>query len=186
MLLYGRNILTRLDVSKPNLAQTVQRKQINMNTRYSGVRRLEVGQTVITRDYRISRNKWVHGQIYSQTGPLSYKVDVDGTLWRRHLDQLILADISSAAPQNSTIPEMSSPAFISGGSRNAGIGESESSNRKATPAVSSPEKTPAVSSLEKTLTSHRTPPVTAVQRSPVAAVRQNPARIRKAPDRLNL
>ncbi|XP_014661629.1 PREDICTED: uncharacterized protein LOC106804796 [Priapulus caudatus] len=141
------------------------------------VQTFKLGQTVITLNYRIGGNKWVHGQIHSQTGPLSYKVDVDGTLWRRHLDQLTSADISSAAPQNSTIPEMSTPAFISGGSRNAGMGESEASNKKATPAVSSPEKTPAVSSPEKTLTSFRTPPVTAVLWQQSVGIRRESGRL---------
>ena len=33
--------------------------------------------------------KWVCGTIVEQTGPVSYKVQVSGQIWRRHIDQLL-------------------------------------------------------------------------------------------------
>ena len=47
-----------------------------------------VGQPVLARDYRSGTDKWAAGLIKSQSGPVSYVVNVNGEDWRRHADQL--------------------------------------------------------------------------------------------------
>ena len=38
-------------------------------------------------DYRQKGHKWVTGAISAKTDPVSYEIQVDGTVWRRHIDQ---------------------------------------------------------------------------------------------------
>ena len=89
--MYGRNIRTRLDIMKPDLSTTVMNRQYSTKAKHCGsvVREFSSGDAVNTRDYRANSEKWANGRIHSQTGPLSYKVDVGGTLWRRHVDQIV-------------------------------------------------------------------------------------------------
>ncbi|XP_061164935.1 uncharacterized protein LOC133173882 [Saccostrea echinata] len=89
--MYGRNIRTRLDIMKPDLTSTVLQKQYGSKAKHCGnvIREFADGDSVNTRDYRTNSDKWANGRIHSRTGPLSYKVDVNGSLWRRHIDQIV-------------------------------------------------------------------------------------------------
>ena len=59
-----------------------------MNERGRQRRQLEVGDSVMSRDYR-GDLKWRSGRIVKKTGPLMYEVQVaPGIIWRRHIDQL--------------------------------------------------------------------------------------------------
>ena len=91
ILMYGRNIRTRLDIMKPDLTSTVVSKQYSSKAKHCGnvVREFSEGDAVNVRDYRANSEKWANGRIHSQTGPLSYKVDVNDTVWRRHIDQIV-------------------------------------------------------------------------------------------------
>ena len=77
ILLMGRNIRTRLDILKPNIRKRVEENQQDQELRasHSPTRQLDVGETVVARDYR-GVNKWVLGVITARSGPLSYKVRV--------------------------------------------------------------------------------------------------------------
>lgn len=172
MLLYGRNIRTRLDIIKPNVSETVHRKQGEMTKRMNPiVRQFDIGQPVMTRDYR-GGQKWSEGHIYSKTGPLSYKVNLgNDILWRRHTDQLRDAtDVSfnpqvpPSAPNIQINPQFTSPA------------KTLNSNTE----VSSP--TPIKELVETTTPTVNTPPIPTVN----TASTRFPQRIRKAPVRLNL
>lgn len=48
-----------------------------------------IGQQVLARDYRQSKQKWQRGEILSKTGPLTYTVKIGHHVWRRHVDQLL-------------------------------------------------------------------------------------------------
>lgn len=91
--LLGRRLRGRLDVLRPNIAEIVKKAQ-EKQVEYAGGsdRNLEVGDSVLTRDFSIrNNNKWTEGHITSQTGPLSYKIiNLDnGSSGRRHADQII-------------------------------------------------------------------------------------------------
>ena len=59
------------------------------------VQQFDTGDTVLVRDYREGR-KWTKGRISFKTGPLSYEVDIgNGTIWRRHVDQMHPCDSSA-------------------------------------------------------------------------------------------
>ena len=52
------------------------------------IREFELGESVMARNYSRG-DKWVAGQVERRTGPLSYHVQVDGQVVRRHADQLL-------------------------------------------------------------------------------------------------
>lgn len=92
ILFLGRPLRSRLDLLKPSLQQHVQRKQCDtgLRSKMRSVRTFHIGQQVIAKDYRNQGQKWQPGTIVSQTGPLTYKVNIGNDLvWRRHVDQLL-------------------------------------------------------------------------------------------------
>ena len=51
-------------------------------------RQLSVGDPVLFREYRKSHNPWTKGVIISKLGPVTYRVQVEDFIWKRHIDQL--------------------------------------------------------------------------------------------------
>ena len=92
-VLLGRPSDTRLDLVKPDLNRKMVNQQHQQSIRAANEkgrqrRQLEVGDSVMTRDYR-GDLKWRSGLIVSKTGPLMYEVQVaPGIIWRRHIDRL--------------------------------------------------------------------------------------------------
>ena len=48
---------------------------------------VERGEAVVTQNFQ-DGPKWLPGKVLEWTGPVSYKVVVNGLIWRRHVDQL--------------------------------------------------------------------------------------------------
>ena len=46
------------------------------------------GDQVLVRDYRAQQEKWLPGAIQYENGPVTYGVNVNGAIWKRHVDQL--------------------------------------------------------------------------------------------------
>ncbi|XP_015774074.1 PREDICTED: uncharacterized protein K02A2.6-like [Acropora digitifera] len=92
-LFLGRPLRTRLDLVKPNLNRKMVNQQHQQSTRAANEkgrhrRQLEVGDSVMSRDYR-GDLKWRARLIVNKTGPLMYEVEVaPGIISRRHIDQL--------------------------------------------------------------------------------------------------
>lgn len=116
--LLGRRLRGRLDALRPDLAATARSAQQRQLANKSGtLRDIAVGDTVLARDYTAKGEKWTEGTVSSQTGPVSYKVDVAGakSQWRRHQDQLIqvgpknrysLSRTSTALSDPDNLPEL--------------------------------------------------------------------------------
>ncbi|GFU04849.1 uncharacterized protein TNCV_1289911 [Trichonephila clavipes] len=51
-------------------------------------RKFDVGDRVAVRVYRAANTRWKFGTIVNQDGVLHYIIDVQGTLVRRHVDQI--------------------------------------------------------------------------------------------------
>ncbi|GFR31446.1 transposon Tf2-9 polyprotein [Trichonephila clavata] len=51
-------------------------------------RKIDVGDRVAVRVYRAANTRWKFGTIVNQDGVLHYIIDVQGTLMRRHVDQI--------------------------------------------------------------------------------------------------
>ncbi|XP_015778003.1 PREDICTED: uncharacterized protein K02A2.6-like [Acropora digitifera] len=93
-LFLERPLRTRLDLVKPNLNRKMVNRQHQQriiraaNEKGRHRRQLEVGDSVMLRDYRRDL-KWRAGLIVNKTGPLMYEVEVaPEIIWRRHIDQL--------------------------------------------------------------------------------------------------
>ena len=55
----------------------------------------KVGQKVVVRDYRRGHKPWIQGVILSESVPgITYIIDVDGSSWKRHVNQMINCDES--------------------------------------------------------------------------------------------
>ena len=87
-LFLGRQLRSRLDLIKPNIRDTVEKKQFMSITEPKRPQFSE-GEKVMVRDYRDNTNKWTDAKITEKTGPLSYKVTTgEQGNWRRHADQM--------------------------------------------------------------------------------------------------
>jgi hypothetical protein len=91
--MFGRTIRTYLHacLDKPNsLAQSVSSTIRNSEH----LRSFQPGQRVQARNYVPGGNKWVFATVQKRLGRLHYELRTDdGTVWRRHLDQLIATKI---------------------------------------------------------------------------------------------
>ena len=88
-LLLGRKLRTRLDLLCPDPSKRVEQNQLKQKTSHDSkakARDLKVGDSVLIHNY-VGNRKWLSGVIKSQTGPVSFKVLVNGhvQLRRCHL-----------------------------------------------------------------------------------------------------
>ena len=92
-LFLRRSIQTRLDLLKPNLEDKVTQKQEDQKRFHDNpstkTREFSPGQKVLVENLRSTTPKWITGKIITKTGPLSYKVEIDGVVHRRHVDQML-------------------------------------------------------------------------------------------------
>ena len=96
-LMFGRNVQTKLDLFKPDVRRTVNRKLFS-DDKNKPYRCFDKGQQVLVRNYRPGW-KWVQREIAVQTGPVSYRVCANETVWRQHADQLLPGPRSSHDPR---------------------------------------------------------------------------------------
>ncbi len=92
-LFLKRHVRTRLDFLKPNIQETVRRKQYlqkNLHDYQARERSFAVNESVSLRNTVGGDPKWLSGVVVQQTGPVSYKVrdPLSTTVYRRHGDQL--------------------------------------------------------------------------------------------------
>ena len=99
-LFLGRSLRTWLDLMHPDIGQRVRSKQAKQeqhHDQHAHHREFQVGQRVMTRNYR-SGPDWIPGTITARKGPVTFTVCVEnGQLWKRHVDQL--KSLSAMSPQ---------------------------------------------------------------------------------------
>lgn len=78
----GRTVRSALDFLRPDSPSTAP----SMATLPAPL--FTVGQRVAVRNYSNPNKPWILGVILSADGPLSYTVDVNGTFYRRHANQI--------------------------------------------------------------------------------------------------
>ena len=190
-LLLGRPLRTRLDLVKLNLNRKMVNQQQQQGIKAANEkgrqrRQLEVGDKVMSRDYR-GDLKWRSGLIVKKTGPLMYEVQVArGIIWRRHIDQLrptaveptdvrgvapdIVVDTVAVGAEVVSLPpvatQQSAPPNIVG----------------TVPKIPVADQPEMVSVPASTTTN----PPDATPASPAVRERRYPQRTRKAPQRLDL
>ncbi|GFX28529.1 uncharacterized protein K02A2.6 [Trichonephila clavipes] len=87
MLFLKRDTRTRIDLLLPELKTKIQDKLRRDNFEFRD-RKFDVGDRVAVRVYRAANTRWKFGTIVNQDGVLHYIIDVQGTLVRRHVDQI--------------------------------------------------------------------------------------------------
>ena len=91
VLLMGRRLRTRYDLMVPSLTAHVQKKQCAMQAKmeFRGSRQFAVNDSVLIRNF-CGLNKWEPGVIIEKLGNRYYMVLVNGTVVKRHIDQIIV------------------------------------------------------------------------------------------------
>ncbi|XP_060587297.1 uncharacterized protein K02A2.6-like [Ruditapes philippinarum] len=154
-LMFGRTLTTRFDKFRPSLQNRVEKAQSKM-VRSTSDRNYLVEDTVMIRDYREKYEKWIPGVIKTQTGPVSYRVEISpGVSWKRHADQIRAADVYPSRLQ----------------SQDPNLVVTERPSEIPAEVVKQPTKIPVVPETSANL------PVTELRRS---------SRTIKKPDKLNL
>lgn len=122
----GRRLRTRLDGLRPQTAEIVTQSQAKQIDNSGGVdREFRVGDTVLTRDYSVRRDKWSEGQIVMKTGPVSYKVSLNsGGECRRHTDQILPVRLSRFSMTNTGDSSLNKD-IVGGGPRTTTSSQSE-------------------------------------------------------------
>ena len=90
-LFLKQSLQTRLDLLRPSVqehVETMQMDQKHFHDTGSVDRNFDFGQTVLVQNLR-DGPKWLKGMIVEKSGPVSYRVDVQGQIWSHHTDQLL-------------------------------------------------------------------------------------------------
>ena len=95
MLLTGRRLRPRLDLLTPSVHKHVEAKQQAVVERTSDrqLRNLQVGDQGMARNYS-ERGKWMQAIVTQVLGSRNYMVNIQGQLWKRHIDQLIRSRVN--------------------------------------------------------------------------------------------
>uniref|UniRef100_V5GAV4 Uncharacterized protein n=1 Tax=Anoplophora glabripennis TaxID=217634 RepID=V5GAV4_ANOGL len=107
MLMFGRNLETRLDLIRPsqyNINQEQHQKQIdNFNGKQKDI---TLGDSVFVKEFsNTSENIWMSGKIVNQVGNVMFDADLGGErIVRRHSNQLKKRD-SVAYPLSTEVSE---------------------------------------------------------------------------------
>ena len=103
VLLMGRRLRTKHDLMIPSVQAHVQKKQISMQKCTRSDRQFEVNDAVLVRNFA-GLNKWEQGVIAEKLGNRYYMVHVNGTVWKRHVDQIIRT--TSESSSKSEVPNI--------------------------------------------------------------------------------
>ena len=175
-LMMGRRLRSPLDLVKPDLEKRVSTKQDQQKSqhdRHARQRVIQVGDAVFAKNLRPGPT-WLPATVTAQTGPISFKVELDNskTVWQRHLDILRKRYTDSTAIETEEISSDDALPELSDSMIDVDVISNDTTNQS--PNLMNEELTTSSS----TSTSVPTPS------APVP--RRNPSRTRKPPDRLRL
>ncbi|PFX14444.1 Uncharacterized protein K02A2.6 [Stylophora pistillata] len=109
-ILMGRRLRTRLELLRPDLSARMEKKSRRINPM---VRRgFEIGEPVMVKDYRNRGSAWTKGVVQDRLGPVTYRVQVEKLLWKRHVDQLrelAGSKVADVQPNSCELPEIDLP-----------------------------------------------------------------------------
>lgn len=193
MLFLKRDIRTRIDLLLPDLKSRVQ-ERVRKGVYEFQDRKFNVGDHVAVRDYRAANSKWKFGDIINQDGALHYTVNVQGTLVRRHVDQIRpVGDKVQDSDQSSYSHHWIPSNFVKETTPKPQVEHDPipeviagDLNSQAPSTVASPSKTlPGKTSEQQTVFPTNNGDTAVAQQKPTTMPRRS-GRIRKAPQRLNL
>ena len=186
----NRRLRTRLDLLCPDLRKKVA-KPSSFKPR-APKRQLNVGDPVLTRDYRKSHGPWTKGVIISKLGPVTYRVQVEDFIWKRHIDQLKDLSGTKIQPESGEVTEdlLLQPSQVQPTAEPVLPKEYSYSP----PQAKDYSRSPRQAKLEQTQTKVPRPQSTSakdfpeakepVVKSPVKPPQRYPQRVRKPPKRL--
>jgi hypothetical protein len=91
------------------LANSIQKKSKHVCSNTS--REFEIGQRVLVSDFRGGKEHWTVGVIVSKLGPVTYRVQVEDYIWKRHVDQ-IRKNSCESMPQSGVVESSQFDPFI--------------------------------------------------------------------------
>lgn len=95
MMLFNRQIRSRLDLMVPNAAATTEKPDVCTKSLAEGTR-------VAARDY-LDKEKWKYGHVDEKLGKLHYNIKLDdGRIWKRHIDQV--REVGANLPARPELP----------------------------------------------------------------------------------
>lgn len=106
-MMLKRKPRTLLDLLRPDADANVrksQEKQVE-NDKKSRYRQFAVGQAVWIRTFSKNNPSWSLGKVVQVRGPLSYQVDVDGKIYKRHVDHMYDAEVIKLKSQTTPVPD---------------------------------------------------------------------------------
>lgn len=185
MLFLKREIRTRLDLIVPDLKSRVE-QQIRKDQYEFKDRNFEIGEKVAIRDYRSSNSRWKIGTVINKDGVLHYTVDVNGTLFRRHVDQIRSVGSQVEYPSIPRIrgPRDSEPPEVKAQTPAAAENISEE-NAASTPTATSTPTSAGLAEIPKVGSDPVVPSNNPSQDLQPPVLRRS-RRTRKAPERLDL
>ncbi|GBM69241.1 Uncharacterized protein K02A2.6 [Araneus ventricosus] len=195
MLFLKREIRTRIDLLLTELKSRVQ-DRIRKGVFEFRDRKFDIGDKVAVRIYRAANSKWKFGKIVNRDGVLHYTVEVQGTLVRRHVDQI--RPVGDHVQENDFIPNVHRrfpSTDVRESNQNLQYAETAenpssqvpneeqgSSSTSAVPSTDVPAHDSPPSDVQLDSSQMRSPPVPA---SPKQVPRRS-GRIRRPPKRLDL
>lgn len=178
MLFLKREIRTRIDLVVPNLKRRVE-EHIRKDTYDFKDRNFDIGDKVAIRDYRAANSRWKIGTVINKDGALHYTVDVQGTLFRRHVDQM--RSVGNKVQSASLISRYTDPCVTATPEANA-----EPQSAAAMDHESRVPSTPSRPEMAEDPRKVEALPVVAPKQDLQQPELRRSKRIRKAPQRLNL
>lgn len=92
----GRKIKTRLDLVHDHVCKNVQKNQNNQkyyHDEHAKLREFAINDNVFVQNQSSNYPKYLPGTIVDKTGPISYKVMVNGLIKRYHVDQIMSTEV---------------------------------------------------------------------------------------------
>ena len=101
-LLLKCQLRSRLDLLKPNFNARMENQKVEAAIRDTNkMCEFQIGSPVLVENF-YGESKWLSAQAVERTGSLSYKVLVEGSIWRCHIDQIMKHNPSVVLARNNT------------------------------------------------------------------------------------
>ncbi len=181
-MLLNRNIRTRIDLIKENIGEKVTEKSVSSNH----FRKFFINDPVLIRMYNQEGIKWQKGIIFKYDGLLYYVCKLsDGSMVRRHVDQICKGEGKETQDQDSSIQNHGS-GLVHRSSLDLPAVNLETMSMPVDNAET-PEENPADSSYQNVATTENLEHNSSSQNlENCEPILRRSIKIRKAPERLNL
>ncbi len=107
-MLLGRKLRSRLDLVLPDAHANVSQAQHRQCASYdkkSRSRSFTAGQEVWVKTFSRNAPKWSLGVISKPVGPVSFLINVNGQIMKRHIDQVLEAHVKPRPPPSDPVDD---------------------------------------------------------------------------------